>query len=232
MDTKHYFHTITLRSNTSGVAFKLHLVPWYPSEQVNKLAFSKKSPQRPCLCSCRPLPFRKLFLLSAAKRTFSRLWKHFLVPFPRLPQHPILTLITALTTLHWNHLFVCLSPQLQYNSKRAKNMSYSSPNTQTKRGTAVHKPWTQLQASQAGLLTAGKASCSLSTQALLTAAPGRSYQWPGPGESVSTRVPIPGSSHSPAVCPWTRHLYLWVLIYKAGTIQYHLTCRVDNTADS
>lgn len=61
-----------------------------------------------------------------------------------------------------------------------------------------------------------------------TTAPPQSYQWLGPGESVCTRVQTLGSSHSPAVCPWTRHLYLWVLIYKAGRIQYHLTCRVVN----
>lgn len=103
---------VALCSNTSDelpVAYKLYIVPWHPSDQVNKLAFSKKSPQRPGLCSCHSLPFRKLFLPSAAKPTFqdsgSISW------FPFLCFHSTLYLPSSQLSPHYTeiiYLCVCL----------------------------------------------------------------------------------------------------------------------------
>lgn len=111
-DTKYNFHTAAQCSNTSDellVAYKLHIVPRHSPDQVNKLAFSKKSPQRPWLCSCHSLPFRKLFLPSTAKPTFqssgSISW------FPFLCFHSTLYLPSSQLLPHYPeiiYLCVCL----------------------------------------------------------------------------------------------------------------------------
>lgn len=52
--------------------------------------------------------------LTCLLRPWERAFPSFL---SSAPQHPILTLITVPTTLHCKHLFVCLSPQLQEDSR-------------------------------------------------------------------------------------------------------------------
>lgn len=235
MDTIYYLYTVPLCSNTSDelpVAYTLHTGPWHPSDQVNKLAFSRKGPQRPCFCSCCSLPFRKLFLPSAAKPTFqdsgSISWflsicfhrTLYLASSQHLPQYTEII-----------YLCVCL---LSYSkipegkehvlliSQHPDRTWHSSPQILNPTPTirlASSLPWMHPAHSQ--------------LQALLTPPPRQPYQWPGtqctgPSESVGTRVQSPGSSHPCTVWPWIRYLYLWVLTYKAGMIQYHLTYRVDN----
>lgn len=68
--------------------------------------------------------------------------------------------------------------------QRARNMSYSSPNTQTEAGTAVHKYQTQLRPGQAGISLSLHASRSLSTLSFCSChqaftSPRQSYRCPG-----------------------------------------------------
>ena len=131
--------------------------------------------------------------------------------FPLLcAQHPILTLITAPTTLHCKHLFVCLSPQLQEDSRgqgtRLTHLPTPRPNGARGPNTLSSAPTLPGRPPRC---RAPDAPHSLSLQAALH--PQELRRSPHGPTRQQTRVQTPGSS---LLCALRRDT--WVSIFICG----------------
>lgn len=116
INKKCHFHAAAQRPDTA-VQSTRHPAPIRAGEYT---CLWEEKPPGPCLWSRCSLPVRKLSWPSMAKRTTN-------LPFVNLGTLPGSCSAStapctypwdpALTTLHRNHLFVCLSPQLQQDSR-------------------------------------------------------------------------------------------------------------------